>query len=99
YHKRTEQLQQHPVILQQSEEIFLNPPYEYKRRETFEIKNIGGHNVPRVIIDLSTINNVDPLHLKAVDMHYDAASDKWNMGEQASDYLYFGRQKPGFMLP
>jgi (E)-4-hydroxy-3-methylbut-2-enyl-diphosphate synthase len=55
--------------------------------------------VPRVIIDLSDIPDLDPLHLKAVDFHYDAVSDKWNMGEQGSDYLYFGENEPGFMLP
>jgi (E)-4-hydroxy-3-methylbut-2-enyl-diphosphate synthase len=99
YRKRAEQLQHHPVIPPQPEENFLNPPFEYKRRETFETENIGGHNVPRVIIDLSAIENIDPLHLKAVDMHYDAVSDKWNTGEQASDYLYFGSNQPGFMLP
>jgi (E)-4-hydroxy-3-methylbut-2-enyl-diphosphate synthase len=33
----------------------LYSPYEYKRRETTEIANIGGSNVPRVIADFSKI--------------------------------------------
>jgi (E)-4-hydroxy-3-methylbut-2-enyl-diphosphate synthase len=74
-------------------------PFAYTRRETFEIANLGDHNVPRIVIDLSEVTDLDPLHLKAVDFHYDAVSDKWNMGEQGSDYLYFGMNEPSFMLP
>jgi (E)-4-hydroxy-3-methylbut-2-enyl-diphosphate synthase len=98
YHQRAEQSRVSQNISLPEEE-FKNSPFAYKRRESFEVANLGGHNVPRVIVDLSHIDNVDPLHLKAVDMHYNAISDKWNTGEQASDYLYFGSLQPGFMLP
>ncbi|RYD75227.1 MAG: 4-hydroxy-3-methylbut-2-en-1-yl diphosphate synthase, partial [Sphingobacteriales bacterium] len=74
-------------------------PFAYMRRQSFEVTNIGGHNVPRVIIDLSEVENIDPLSLKVIDFHYDAITDKWNMGEQGSDYIYFGNNKPDFMLP
>jgi (E)-4-hydroxy-3-methylbut-2-enyl-diphosphate synthase len=74
-------------------------PFCYNRRQTFEVANLGGHNVPRIIIDLSDIKDLNPLSLKAVDFHYDPISDKWNMGEQGSDYLYFGKNAPDFMLP
>src|SRR6185295_7066234 len=29
-------------------------PFEYRRRTTHEVVNIGGHHVPRVVADLST---------------------------------------------
>jgi (E)-4-hydroxy-3-methylbut-2-enyl-diphosphate synthase len=74
-------------------------PFVYMRRQSFEVANMGGHNVPRVIIDLSHTENINPLSLKAIDFHYDAISDKWNMGEQGSDYIYFADTIPGFMLP
>ena len=35
-------------------------PYEYTRRSTISVGNIGGNNVPRVIIDLSVINKLIP---------------------------------------
>ncbi|MGZ5242401.1 MAG: (E)-4-hydroxy-3-methylbut-2-enyl-diphosphate synthase, partial [Bacteroidia bacterium] len=74
-------------------------PFTYMRRPTFEVGNLGNHNVPRVIIDLSKVENIDPLSLKAIDFHYNAVTDKWNMGEQGSDYIYFADNQPGFMLP
>jgi (E)-4-hydroxy-3-methylbut-2-enyl-diphosphate synthase len=74
-------------------------PFEYKRRISREVLNIGGHNVPRVIADFSTVEPIDPLSLRAADFYYDAVSDKWNMGEQGADYLYFGQNEPDFMLP
>lgn len=74
-------------------------PFCYNRRQSVEAANIGSQNVPRVIADFSGVANLDPLSLKAVDFHYDAVSDKWNMGEQGTDFLYFGSQEPGFMLP
>ncbi len=74
-------------------------PFAYMRRETFEVANFGGNNVPRVIADFSRAEDINPLSLKAIDFHYDAITDKWNMGEQGSDYIYFADNKPGFMLP
>jgi len=66
---------------------------------SFPITNIGGSNVPRVIADMSEINPIDPFSLRAVGYIYDPGSDKWNMGEQGADYIYFGQNEPGFMLP
>ncbi|MCX6352765.1 MAG: (E)-4-hydroxy-3-methylbut-2-enyl-diphosphate synthase [Bacteroidetes bacterium] len=74
-------------------------PYAYKRRESFEVENLGGHNVPRIISDFSGMKDINELTLKAVDYHFDAVTDKWNMGEQGADYLYFGETEPAFMLP
>lgn len=65
---------------------------------THEILNLGGHNVPRVIADFSDFQNINELSLKAIDFHYDAISDKWNMGEQGADYIFFSENEPGFML-
>src|SRR5688572_25274122 len=35
-------------------------PFEYKRRETFEVANMGGHHVPVVIADLSKLQSITP---------------------------------------
>ncbi len=78
---------------------FLYSPFNYSKRETFSIANIGGHNVPRVIADLSLVKPIDPFTLRTIGYVYDPVSDKWNMGEQGADYIYFGKNVPGFMLP
>ena len=71
----------------------------YNRHESLEIQNVGGLNVPRVIADFSAFEHINELTLKAIDFHYDAITDKWNMGEQGADFIYFGSREPGFMLP
>jgi len=46
-------------------------PFEYKRRETFAIDNIGGKHVPVVIADLSKIEKIKPSDLRNVGYIYD----------------------------
>lgn len=74
-------------------------PFDYKRRETFSVSNIGDKQVPVVIADLSKIENITPAHLKDIGYGYDAATDKWNIGDMAADYLFTGDQQPDFALP
>lgn len=73
-------------------------PFEYKRRETFEIDNIGGKHVPVVIADLSKYDNISPKHLEDIGYRYDEATDKWNIGDAAADYI-FCNQALDFELP
>lgn len=74
-------------------------PYDYKRRESIAIDNIGGKQVPVVIADLSHIENITPKDLEAVGYRYNAASDKWNISDGAADYIYSGTQLLSFELP
>lgn len=74
-------------------------PFEYKRRETFEVGNIGARNVPVVIADLSKIENINPQHLQSIGYTYDAATDKWNISDSAADYVFTGHQLLNFELP
>lgn len=74
-------------------------PFEYKRRETFAVDNIGGHHVPVVIADLSKIENITPQHLESVGYKYDAATDKWNISDAAADYIFTGHNLLDFELP
>ncbi len=73
-------------------------PFEYTRRETFEVSNIGGKHVPVVIADLSKIKKIERAHLQDIGYSYDAATDKWNIGDAAADYI-FCRQPLDFDLP
>ena len=73
-------------------------PFNYQRRETFAIDNIGGKQVPVVIADLSKIDKITPQHLQSLGYTYDDATDKWNIGDAAADYI-FCNQIPDFALP
>ena len=75
-------------------------PYEYKRRETYEANAfIGGHMVPRVVIDLSHKNLKDPGVLNGVGYLYSPLLDKYNMAEQSVDFVYLADELPSFTLP
>lgn len=74
-------------------------PYDYRKRNTHEITNIGGTNVPRVVADFSLKTNIKPSDLTEVGHIYDAKLDKWHMADLGCDYIYFGENTIDFMLP
>jgi (E)-4-hydroxy-3-methylbut-2-enyl-diphosphate synthase len=79
---------------------FHHNPYEYKRRHTYEANAfIGGHMVPRVVIDLSKKNLKDPAILSDAGYLYSPLLDKYNMAEQSVDFVYFADELPSFTLP
>ncbi|HMT72615.1 MAG TPA: (E)-4-hydroxy-3-methylbut-2-enyl-diphosphate synthase [Chitinophagaceae bacterium] len=74
-------------------------PFEYRRRETFSVANIGGGQVPVVIGDLSKIEKITPQHLQSAGYAYNAVTDKWAIGDAAADYIFTGHQLLDFSLP
>ncbi|HVX52206.1 MAG TPA: (E)-4-hydroxy-3-methylbut-2-enyl-diphosphate synthase [Chitinophagaceae bacterium] len=74
-------------------------PFNYKRRETIVIDNIGGHHVPVVVADLSKIIKITPAHLKSIGYTYNEATDKWAISDAAADYIFTGTQVLDFALP
>ena len=74
-------------------------PYEYQKRDTMEVSNFGGENVPRVIADFSHLKEVSIKDLKAVGHFYLPELDKWTMNDLGCDYIYSGSQPIDFMLP
>ena len=75
-------------------------PYEYKKRHTYEANAfIGGHMVPRVVVDLSHANLKDPAVLNDAGYIYSTLLDKYNMGEQSVDFVYLADQLPSFTFP
>src|ERR1700742_2139594 len=78
----------------------LHNPYEYKRRNTYEANAfIGGHMVPRVVVDLSRKNLKDPAVLTDAGYIYSALLDKYNMADQSVDFVCLGDELPSFTLP
>jgi len=63
-------------------------PFEYKRRETFEVSNIGAKHVPVVVADFSKFEKITPEDLQSIGYTYDTATDKWNIGDAAADYIF-----------
>jgi (E)-4-hydroxy-3-methylbut-2-enyl-diphosphate synthase len=74
-------------------------PFEYKRRETFEVDNTGGRHVPVVVADLGKIENIAPRDLPAIGYTYNEVTDKWNIGDAAADYIFTGDKELNFALP
>lgn len=74
-------------------------PFEYKRRETFAVSNIGGHHVPVVIADLSKLPAICPKDLQSVGYTYHEATDKWTIADTAADYIFTGHMVLDFALP
>lgn len=74
-------------------------PFEYKRRESFEVGNIGARHVPVVVADLSRIDKIKHEHLQSVGYTYNEKTDKWNISDSAADYIFTGNQLLGFDLP
>ena len=74
-------------------------PFNYQRRETVAIDNIGDKHVPVVIADLSKIEKITTEDLKSIGYTYDANLDKWNITDTAADYLFTASQELDFALP
>ncbi len=74
-------------------------PFQYCRRESFHVENIGGGQVPVVIADLSKLREITPDSLAAIGYRYDPVTDKWTISDMAPDYIFTGHMIPGFDLP
>ncbi len=70
------------------------------RRETYEANAfIGGHMVPRVVLDLSAKNLKDPAILSDAGYLYSPLLDKYNMADQSVDFVYLADELPSFAFP
>ena len=74
-------------------------PFEYKRRETYAVDNIGGKQVPVVVADLSRIDKITLRDLQSVGYTYNESTDKWTIADAAADYIFTGHQVLDFTLP
>jgi (E)-4-hydroxy-3-methylbut-2-enyl-diphosphate synthase len=74
-------------------------PFEYKRRKSVEIKNIGGSHVPVVVADLSHLDSISRESLIAIGYTYNSVTDKWAISDAAADYVFVGNNKIDFDLP
>jgi (E)-4-hydroxy-3-methylbut-2-enyl-diphosphate synthase len=93
---RTRAEQQHPVPV--IEKVPYDP-FNYKRRDSVPVSNIGGKNVPVVVADMLDKISISASDLEVIGYRYDEALDKWNIGDAAADFLYSGNKILDFNLP
>jgi (E)-4-hydroxy-3-methylbut-2-enyl-diphosphate synthase len=74
-------------------------PFDYNKRLSKEVLNVGGSNVPRIISDLSNRSEINPSTLFGIGYNYAVALDKWNLTDMASDFIYTGDKTIGFEIP
>ena len=74
-------------------------PFEYNKRITHEVLNVGGANVPRVIADLSKKESITPASLFAFGYQYSVPLDKWTITDMACDFVYVGDKTIDFEIP
>lgn len=73
-------------------------PFNYLKLPSALINNFGGKNSPRVIADLSN-SEVTNDALSDLGLNYLSDLDKWNIGDQAPDYVFAGNNKIQANLP
>jgi len=74
-------------------------PFEYKRRKTPVIHNIGSGHPPVVVADFMTEKSITRESLQRTGYDYDPVTDKWKIGDAAADYIYSAEKIPDFELP
>ncbi len=79
--------------------IYPVTPFEYNKRISHAVANVGGTNVPRVIADFSVREQITAASLFAVGYQYSVPLDKWNISDAACDYIYAGANQIDFEIP
>ncbi|MDG1477594.1 MAG: (E)-4-hydroxy-3-methylbut-2-enyl-diphosphate synthase [Vicingaceae bacterium] len=74
-------------------------PFEYNRRKTSEILNIGGKNAPIVMADFCLKEKITPASFFALGYNYSVPLDKWNITDTACDYVFVGNKSVDFETP
>ena len=98
YRNKEEAVARRPVVIPDAGKLSYNP-FEYKRRDSFAVDNIGGAQVPVVIADLSKLEAITPKDLQSIGYTYDEATDKWSISDMAADYVFTGHHVLDFALP
>jgi len=74
-------------------------PFEYNKRKTTLVLNIGGTNVPRVVADFCLKEKITPASFFALGYQYSVPLDKWHITDSACDYVFLGNKIIDFEVP
>ncbi len=86
------------IVIPEIKEYPINP-FAYTRRVTHEVANFGDHQVPRVIADFSLKQKITPASLFSLGYHYSVPLDKWNIADNACDYVFANETIVDFAIP
>jgi (E)-4-hydroxy-3-methylbut-2-enyl-diphosphate synthase len=73
--------------------------FEFQKRKSRNIFQLGGEEVPFVISDFSNENEISPAKLFRVGYNYSVPLDKWNINDSACDMIYTGKNEIEFHIP
>ena len=81
--------------------IIKNPlhSFDYQKRNTKEVLNIGGGNVPIVMVDFCLKEKITPASFFALGSNYSVPLDKWHISDMAADYVFVGNHNVDFEVP
>ena len=65
-------------------------PFQYEKRESYEVSNIGGDYLPIVISDFSKCE-LSNENLSELGINYNIKNNKWENQDNSPDYLYLGK--------
>lgn len=71
----------------------------HNKRITNPLLNIGGSNTSIIFSDLSKKENIVSTNFFGFGYGYSETLDKWNIFDQAADYVYLGDQSIDFEIP
>ena len=74
-------------------------PFEFYKRETHEVQNIGNDNVPVVVADISEDTSISAASFFNLGYNYSVKLDKWNIADNACDYIFIGKHHLDFEIP
>ena len=74
-------------------------PFEYTKRTSREVLNIGSKHVPVVIADFCLKEKITPASFFALGYNYSVPLDKWNVSDMACDYVFVGDKIIDFDIP
>ncbi|MNU64013.1 4-hydroxy-3-methylbut-2-en-1-yl diphosphate synthase [compost metagenome] len=73
--------------------------FHYNKRITNSLLNIGGSNTSIVFADLSKKKEIVSTNFFGFGYAYSEQLDKWNISDQAADYVYIGDKTIDFEIP
>ena len=81
--------------------IIKNPlhSFDYHKRNTKEVRNIGGGNVPIVMVEFCLKEKITPASFFALGSNYSVPLDKWHISDMAADYVFVGNHNVDFEVP
>jgi len=74
-------------------------PFEYSKRESSKVLNIGGAQVPIVMADYCLKDSITPATLFPLGYRYSVPLDKWHIADMACDYVFTGDKTIDFAIP